>query len=278
MKTSNSLKYTLIILIICFAIGIYSCRYYQETSEDSVGDNYTSDYHFSKMVDQILDAGRVVYLGLNVSNGPEYKVDTAGPINTIRLYYGDSLRMFYDGVKRKGTALVTWSDDGGGFFNPGNELTLGFESGFLCNGWYLGGTCVITYLDKNEYNQPEYNMVTNGTLHINNNMEWNWNWTNDYTRVKVKGDSTLISTDDVFAVQGIVYGRNRRGRYYDAHIKDSLYFDNSCEWGIVKGRVDIQQVDASERMFVDYGTRDVCDKWYSFRRQSYKATITKNKD
>ena len=278
MKLFQAFSYKTLILIPAVAAlaFIHSCTYYIETMEDSVGDNYLTDYHYSKMFDQVLDIGNFLYKGETIgTDGPYFKsIDTNGVTKVVSFTYGDTLRMCYDGVLRAGNGYITWQGD---FFKPGTEISLVFDPFIKGNDWNLKGNIKITYLDKNEYGQKEYSMETTADIILNKATLENWTWTNNYTRVKVRGDNTLTSMDDVWAVWGDVYGRNRKGRFYDATIKDSLYFDNTCEYGIKKGRVDIQQVDASERMFVDYGNLDRCDQWYSFKRGDRNITITKNK-
>lgn len=123
----------------------------------------------------------------------------------------------------------------------------------------------------------EYLMETTGYCDYMESMGENFLWNNVYTRVKIAGDSALKSDDDIWTVSGTVYAKNEKGRFYNAIIKDSLYFVNACEYGIVKGRVDIAHVDDAQRDFVFYGSNPVCDKWYTFKRGDRVITITKNR-
>jgi len=269
-----SLKFYRLYAIILGLLSLSACTYYVETLESSVGDNYLSDFHYSKMVTQFQDAANVIFKGHTLVNGPNITFDTSKVTKTIVLSYGDTLSMFYDGVNRRGVASCSWQGD---FFAPGTEIMVSFENGFLCNRWYIDGTMKITYLDKNEYNQPEYLMETTGVQVINKSTQENYNWNNVYTRTKVLGDSTMKSDDDVWSVSGTVYARNQKGRYYNAIIKDSIYFDNRCEYGITKGRVDIAPVDDDQRTFVYYGEIPKCEVWVTFKRGSRVVTVTKNR-
>jgi len=267
-------KFFALITLSCSLLGVHSCTYYIETLESSVGDNYMSDFNYSRMVVQAQDAINHVYQGMEITNGPVISFDTAKTVKEIVLDYGIDQKEFYDGVKRRGVARVFWE---GNPYLPGSVVNISFDNGFLCNEWYYDGEVKITYLDKNEFNQPEYLMETTGAQVKNASTQENYNWTNVYTRTKVGGDSTLKSVDDVWSISGTVYARNVKGRYYNAIIKDSLYFVNACEYGIVKGRVDIAPVDDSQRNFVLYGSKPVCDKWYTFKRGDRVITITKNR-
>jgi hypothetical protein len=59
--------------------------------------------------------------------------------------------------------------------------------------------------------------------------------------------------------------------------KDSIYFDNSCQYGITKGRIDIAPVDDDQRTFVYYGEVPNCDVWVTFKRGTRVVTVTKNR-
>ncbi len=255
-------------------LGINSCTYYIETLESSVGNNYLADHNFSRMVTQVQDAINHVYKGLPLSNSAIINFDTSAVQKQITLDYGFEQKLCYDGVLRSGECYINWE---GNPYQSGNFVTVSFSNGFLCNKWYLNGTIKITDLYKNEFNQQEYLMETTGYLRINASTAENYLWNNVYTRTQIAGDSTLKSDDDVWTVSGTVYAKNEKGRFYNAIIKDSLHFDNSCEYGIVQGRVDIAHVDDAQRDFVFYGTNAVCDKWYTFKRGDRVITITKNR-
>ena len=276
MKPLNNLKIKLLALIglSLSLLGVNSCTYYIETLESSVGNNYLADHNYSRMMVQAQDAINVVYKGLQLKNGPIITFDTTGKNKQIVLDYGVTPMLCYDGVYRNGACYVNWE---GNPYLMGNEITVSFSDGFLCNDWFLNGKIKITDLYKNEFNQQEYLMETTGYLGYNRSTAENYLWNNVYTRTKIGGDSTLKSDDDVWTVSGTVYAKNEKGRFYNAIIKDSLHFVNACEYGIVQGRVDIAHVDDAERDFVLYGSTPVCDKWYTFKRGDRTITITKNR-
>lgn len=260
--------------IIVSMLGINSCTYYIETLESSVGNNYLADHNFSRMVVQIQDAVNHVYKGLSLQNCAIITSDLTGPQKQITLDYGVNQMLCYDGVLRSGACYINWEGDP---YLSGNVLTVSFSNGFLCNKWYLNGTIKITDLNKNEFNQQEYLMETTGYCGYMESTGENFLWNNVYTRTQIAGDSTLKSDDDIWTVSGTVYAKNEKGRFYNAIIKDSLYFVNACDYGIVKGRVDIAHVDDAQRDFVFYGSSPVCDKWYTFKRGDRVITITKNR-
>lgn len=261
-------------LFVFLLFSANSCTYYVETLESSVGNNYLSDFHYSKVVSQVQDAANVLFKGHKLTNGPQIKFDSARGFNTITLFYGDTFSVNYDGIRRKGKVTASWNGD---YYLPGTEVIITMYNGFVSNGWLYEGTIKLTSLDLNEYAQPEFLMETTGWQIIDRSTAENYNWTNVYTRTQVKGANTLTSEDDIWSISGIVYARNEKGRYYNAVIKDSLYFDNSCEYGITKGRVDIAPVDDDQRLFVDYGTETKCQPWVTFKRGSRVVTVTKNR-
>lgn len=275
MKLLKTFKIKLIVLlsIVISMLGINSCTYYIETLESSVGNNYLADYNYSKILVTVQDALAESYLG-GPKHGLNITLDTSGINKQMEVNYGLEPNVNYDGVLRRGTAVVTWI---GNPFLPGSEINIDLGIGFLCNDWYFGGVIKCTFLDKNEFNQSEYLMETTGLIVKNASTQETFLWNNVYTRTKIAGDSSLKSDDDIWTVSGTVYAKNEKGRFYNAIIKDSLYFVNSCQYGIVKGRVDIAHVDDAQRDFVFYGTSPVCDKWYTFKRGDRVITITKNR-
>lgn len=268
------IKFIALVGLSLSLLGVHSCTYYIETLESSVGNNYLADHNFSRMLTQAQDAINVVYRGLSQTDGPQIIVDTAGDTKQLHLSYGWEPKLCYDGVYRSGSCHVSWT---GNVYQMGNEFNITFDDGFLCNDWYLDGNIKITDLAKNEFNQQEYLMETTGYLSFNRSTKENFLWNNVYTRTQIGGDATLKSSDDAWAVSGTVYAKNEKGRFYNAIIKDSLHFVNSCEYGIVQGRVDIAHVDDAQRDFVFYGSNPVCDKWYTFKRGDRVITITKNR-
>lgn len=275
MRPLQAFKIKLIALfgIIVSMLGINSCTYYIETLESSVGNNYLADFNYSKILVTVQDAMNETFMS-GKKTGLSISIDTSGVIKQMQVNYGLDPNISYDGVLRRGTCIVTWE---GNPFSPGCEWKLDLGTGFLCNEWYFGGIIKVTYLDKNEFNQSEYLMETTGIIVKNASTQETFLWNNVYTRTQIAGDSTLKSEDDVWTVSGTVYAKNEKGRFYNAIIKDSLYFVNACEYGIVKGRVDIAHVDDAQRDFVFYGSNPVCDKWYTFKRGDRVITITKNR-
>jgi hypothetical protein len=275
MRLLKRLEIKFIALIgLCIGLlGVQSCTYYVETLESSVGNNYLADYNYSRIITVVQDALNAKYRG-GSDIGLPIVLDTNSSNRIMSVDFGVEPQICYDGVIRRGKAIVTWQ---GNPYTPGTEILVDLGSGFLCNDWYFGGTIKLTYLDRNEFNQPEYLMETTGLVVKNASTQETFLWNNVYTRTKIAGDSTLKSVDDVWTISGTVYAKNEKGRYYNAIIKDSLHFVNACEYGIVKGRVDIAHVDDSQRNFVFYGTNPVCDKWYTFKRGDRVITITKNR-
>jgi len=261
------------IFVLFCAVQIFGCTYYNETIEDSVGDNYFPDYHTSKIVAQVQDAINVVNGRLTISNGGVITSDTTSAVKTLTINYGPDFVEKYDGVRRKGRITVTWDST---VYLQGSTVNVTIEEGCGFNQYTCKGSIEINFWGLNRWDQPEYEIRSDIELIEDNERKDILDWTNEYVRTLIVGGKTVSSMDDVWAVMGTSYARNRKGRYYDAVIKDSIYFFNNCAWGIVDGRVDIKPVDASQRMFVDYGTSGVCNQYYTFRRGERFVTITKN--
>ena len=227
------------IFVLFCASQIFGCTYYNETVEDSVGDNYFPDYHTSKIVAQVQDAINVVHGRLTISNGGVITSDTNSAVKTLTINYGAEYVEKYDGVKRKGRITVTWDNT---VYLPGSTVKVTIEEGCGFNQYTCKGSIEINFWGLNRWAQPEYEIRSDIELIEDNAKKDIFDWTNEYVRTLIVGGKTVTSMDDVWAVMGTSYARNRKGRYYDAVIKDSIYFFNNCVWGIVNGRVLLRLV------------------------------------
>lgn len=91
-------------------------------------------------------------------------------------------------------------------------------------------------------------------------------YTHEFTRTRtwVEGYATLGNIwDDVFTVEGVATGTNRKGYAYTHTITNPLVIKNSCRW-IVEGTIEM--VSNSKTAVLDYGMGE-CDN---------QATITVN--
>jgi hypothetical protein len=258
-----------------FISWLSSCHLYPQTLENSVGDNYFPDVHCGKILRLIEDIQASIkdnnYTLTNAGN-IRYDYDPVLRKHNIFVDYGPDLVEIYDGVRRKGTFQVEWYGD---LEVPGTEMNVQMNVGFGFNDWQCGGTIKVMNWGKDEFEHTLWGIESNITL-----LEpaYNFEWTNEYVRVKIRGEETLTTADDWWAVWGTSYARNRQGRFYNGTIKDSLYFVNSCKWGIVKGRVDIQHVDATQRIFVNYGSAQdtSCNEFITFTRGGKAQTVSKH--
>jgi hypothetical protein len=256
---------------------ISSCHMYPQTLENSVGDNYFPDVHVGKILRLVEDAQLAwgdSSMNLTNAGAISYKFDNLEMKHQLWFDYGPDYVEIYDGVRRKGTMSVVWA---GKMETPGSELLITMNTGFGLNDWNFGGTIRVQNWGKDEFEHTLWGVESDVTL-----LEpaYNFEWTNEYVRVKIKGENTKTTEDDWWAVGGRSYARNRQGRFYNATIKDSLYFANACKWGIIKGRVDIQHIDATQRIFVDYGsaTDTVCHEFITFNRGGKAQTVSKHLD
>jgi hypothetical protein len=273
--THSKLRFITIVSISGVLSWLSSCHLYPQTLENSVGDNYFPDVHCGKILRLIED--------IQVSiKDPSYVLTNAGAIkydydpilrkHAILVDYGPDFNEIYDGVRRKGTMNIEWYGD---LDIPGTEMNVAMNTGFGFNDWQCGGTIKVMNWGKDEFEHTLWGVESTFNL-----LEpaYNFEWTNEYVRVKIRGEETASTADDWWAVWGTSYARNRQGRFYNGTIKDSLYFVNACEWGIVKGRVDIQHVDATQRIFVNYGSAQdtTCHEFITFTRGGNAQTVSKH--
>lgn len=252
-----------------------SCHLYPQTLENSVGDNYFPDVHVGKILRLVEDAqlawGDSSYV-LSNAGAIRYSFDNVEMKHELFFDYGPDYQEIYDGIRRKGTMTVTWTTD---MEIPGSELRVNMNTGHGLNDWNFTGTIKLQNWGRDEYERTIWGVESDIAL-----LEpaYNFEWTNEYVRIKIKGDTTKTTEDDWWAVGGRSYARNRQGRFYNATIKDSLYFANACKWGIIKGRVDIQHIDATQRIFVDYGsaTDTMCHEFITFTRGGDAQTVSKH--
>ncbi len=92
-------------------------------------------------------------------------------------------------------------------------------------------------------------------------------YTHEFTRTRtwIDGYATLGNIwDDVFTIEGVATGINRKGNAYTHTIIIPLVIKNSCRW-IVEGSIEL--VSNNKTAILDYGDMNICDD---------KATITIN--
>ncbi len=91
------------------------------------------------------------------------------------------------------------------------------------------------------------------------------NYTREFTRVRTwaEGYNTATVWDDVFTIEGVATGTNRKGNAYTHTITSPLVVKNSCRW-IVEGVIELKVGD--KVAVLDYGMGE-CDN---------DATITIN--
>jgi len=267
-----------------WAVALFSvvylsqCKIYVETFEDSVGDNYFADYQTSKLVDLVMDYARVLHGIENIDMKiPIAAFDTANKgAKWFKVHFGDTsgYRTCADGIDRRNPIVVNWKGD---FFKSGTTVRISLDPTYM--GYYkFVGTVEFTFWGNNEFEQPEHEIKSTVNILQDDARADIYDWTNEYVRTRIIGGNTPRSSDDVYAVWGTTYARNRKGRYFTSVIKDTIHFSNSCEWGILNGRIDIQPIDATQRTFVNYGSWDQldCRRYYSFTRGNRDVTITKN--
>lgn len=253
------------------------CHIYTQTLENSAGDNYFCDAHTSKILRLAEDAilsWRDSSYSLTNAGAITYTFDNKTFKHVINIQYGPDLTEVYDGIRRKGSMDVVWTDN---IEIPGSEVKITMNLGFGFNDWNCTGTILWQNWGDNGWGQNIYGVESDIDLW---EPAYNFEWTNEYQRVRIRGNATKNTADDWWAVWGTSYARNRQGRFYNATIKDSLYFANDCEWGIIKGRVDIQHVDATQRVFVSYGGAydTSCNDFIKFWRGKKTQFVKKHLD
>lgn len=253
-------------------VWLAGCELYSQSMENSAGDNYFSDMIVTRLVHTVQDAIVAHDSGMNMGHAAVMTFSSVPGEKKMEMRYGVDYVTDYDGFERKGTVTTTWDRS---FFIPGSTMHIVMENEHGTNGWATKGFIDVTNWGLNEWDQPMYEVRCSLELI---SPAYNWEWTNEYIRVKISRDSTPQSTDDLWSVTGTAYARNRQGRFYNAFIKDSLYYSPRCKYGYTRGKVDIQHVDATQRLFVVYGegTDTACSQYMTFDRGKRKLTVTKN--
>jgi len=248
------------------------CELYSQTMENSAGDNYISDMFVSHLVSTVQDAIVANDSGWDLGHVAERTFSSKPGEKKMVMFYGYEFVEDYDGFTRKGTVTTTWDRS---FFIPGSSMHIKLEDEHGNNTWTTKGYIDVINWGLNEWDQPMYEVKCSLVMI---SPAYNWEWTNEYIRVQLAGEKTPLSADDLWSVTGTAYARNRQGRYYNSIIKDSLYYRPSCKYGYIKGKVDIQHVDATQRVFVVYGegTDTTCSQYMTFDRGKRKLTVTKN--
>lgn len=247
------------------------CVIYNQTLENTVGDNYLLDFHTTKALSLALDAVRAQDDTLILSNAGDVKFEIKGGKKRVTVSYPE-YKEYYDGVPRSGSWFVEWDGD---FNIPGKKLKLNLGPNFKAYDWGFAGVITITNWGKDQWGRNEYDVFVDSMQ--TGSPAYNWDWSSMKIATVIKGQETLTSTDDKFMIWGNSWGGNRQGRRFNAVVKDSLFFDNSCPWGITKGRVDISHIDLTQRIFVDFGKNEDCNEFVTFTRGDVTQTVTKNR-
>jgi hypothetical protein len=258
MKT----KFFLLSILISVALIVFfSCKKEEEADMDT-----TSALDYTK-AEQAGSAtfSTVNHYGINQEQIKSLNADTvtitienvtssAWP-KKLTLDFGPGI-LCLDGFVRKGKLFAVFSNH----WHPdsvvaGTNVNVTFEDYYVEN-VKREGAFIITY-DGKPNGGAQYTIeAKDAKLIYSNGDEIFWNSTR--TTVWTAGFETLgDETDDQFETTGEAEGIDKLGRSYSASITTPLFTDNTCEYKVTKGVIEITPSEKATRK-VDYGD-GTCD-------------------
>ena len=246
-----------------------SCKRTSDTDTDtsSAEDQSQGEMIYDQVYKQVDESANTK--GLQKGGYPVITVDSLVTPKTMRIYYGDSNYLCNDGSYRRGTILVSWT---GRYRAQGTVISIGF-SDFYQNDNKVEGTKTVTNNGRNAAGLLNFSIVVNGKITCADGRTHTWN--SNRTRTWISGETTLISSDDVYEISGNTNGVNRNGLSYNATITKNLKVDLSCEWRITSGIIEITPEGKSMRT-IDFGN-GACDRLITVSMNGKSKTIERRK-
>lgn len=164
-----------------------------------------------------------------------------------------------DGKVRAGRVIVNYS--GAGYFDPGAEWTMTFDS-FYVNTRHVEGTRHVLNNGFNASNNMTWTITATNMKITKADGRWR-TWNSQRTREMISGygDSTWVN--DAYVINGTATGSNSDGETVDC-VLTNLQHENDCHW-ITAGTMTITPSNKPART-IDFGN-GTCDD---------QATVTKN--
>ncbi|MFN8166659.1 MAG: hypothetical protein U0X76_10980 [Bacteroidia bacterium] len=164
-----------------------------------------------------------------------------------------------DGKTRAGRVIVNYT--GAGYFDPGAEWTMNFDS-FYVNSRHVEGTRHVVNNGFNANNNLTWTITATNMKVTRTDGSWRtWNSTRTREMTAGYGDSTWVN--DIYVINGTANGSNSNGETVDC-ILTNIQREMSCHW-ITSGTLTITPSSKPART-IDFGNGS-CDD---------QATVTKN--
>ncbi len=246
-----------------------SCKRTSEADTDtsSAEDQSQGEMVYDQVYKQVDESANTK--GLQKGAYPVIQIDTTAAPRTMSIYYGDSNYLCNDGSYRRGTIIVSWT---GRYRATGTIISISF-SNFYQNDNKVEGTKTVTNNGRNAAGLLSFTVVVNGKITCVDGLTHTWN--SNRTRTWISGETTLISSDDVYEISGTTNGVNRKGLTYNAVITKNLKVDLSCEWRITSGIIEITPSGKAMRS-IDFGN-GACDKLITISMNGKSKTIERRK-
>lgn len=244
-------------LMLMAAFTLSSCQKDEEVdsvvtlaSEDADVDTYYDDVMTE--VDEITLAGdskdsQLMYATLGGQGTRTRKTSWDGNCRIDSLTYENfvNANSRYERVKNGLIVIRTCGQYNGAEF----ERTVTFKN-FTINGNLIEGTKQIRKTAEHEYQIT----LTDGKITFTDGTTYTRNV--ERTRTWVEGYDTPFNIwDDVYTLEGVATGVNRRGYTYTHQITSALMFKLSCRW-LVQGVIELTVGD--KQATIDYGNGE-CD-------------------
>jgi hypothetical protein len=177
----------------------------------------------------------------------------------IIINFGKENCLCKDGRNRRGRIVVSYT---GKYKDTGSVHSLSFD-GYYVDDYKVEGIKTITNKGVNAQGLLYYSVGEDGTITSPDGKKI-IRRTANRTRTWLKGESTVVVTDDEYSVTGNSTLKSSNGFEYTTTIEQALWIRTACNW-ITKGTVEINPAGYAARV-LDYGNGG-CDN---------EATLTVN--
>lgn len=266
MKKYNFQTVLLLLLVI---ISVSSCRKRDSSENDwtSMQDQNSAEFNSDQIIKEVDEASSST--GLKKGTYPIVTFDTISSPKKMTIDYGTVNFLCEDGNLRRGKILVSWT---GAYRQVGTVIQISFDS-FYQNDNSIQGSKQVENLGLNADNQLVYSVSS--SISITNTSNQTYSWTTQRTRKWIAGILTKNRFDDVYLISGQSNGTNRNGKSFSTRTISDLKVDNSCNWRVVSGTLEIN-LEGRETRTIDYGNGS-CDATFTVTVGDRTYTVTRKK-
>lgn len=279
MKT-NRIILNACLIIAASALMLTGCKKDEEDNDTSTSsDNALAEATFNDVTNIADEAGSGSLS--NYRTGPAAEdgllsscatvtFDTLNSTDqdTLHINFGATNCTCNDGRNRRGEILVYYS---GHYRDSASTHTITFNNYFVNDNQVLGSK-TVTNLGHNGQGHLVYAINVNGQIVLANNAG-TITWTSQRQREWLQGESTLIWSDDMYAITGSASGTGSDGHTFTANITSPLIRNMAlgCRRHFVQGTFDLTP-DSRPVRTVDFGT-GACDDVATVTINNHTYTI-----